>query len=76
MVLQTPVYVRTESGRKVYLIKSGNTFNWSDIDITSYPIQDEAINAMKIYYPHSIFCDLPKRTYTPRHPNNAPYSRR
>jgi len=70
MILQTPVYVRTDSGKKVYLIKSGDIFNWSDIDTNSYPTQDEAINAMKVHYPHSIFCDLPKKSYVPRYPNS------
>jgi 1,2-phenylacetyl-CoA epoxidase PaaB subunit len=70
MILQTPVYVRTDSGKKIYLIKSGDIFNWSDIDANSYPTQDEAINAMKVYYPHSIFCDLPKKSYVPRYPNS------
>lgn len=70
MILQTPVYVRTDLGKKVYLIKSGDIFNWLEFDETDYPTQDEAINAMKIHYPHSIFCDLPKRTYTPRYSNS------
>lgn len=70
MILQTPVYVRTDLGKKVYLIKSGDIFNWLEFDETDYPTQDEAINAMKIHYPHSIFCDLSKRTYTPRYSNS------
>lgn len=70
MVLQTLVYVRTDSGKKVYLIKSDDIFSWSDIDTTPYPTQDEAINAMKVHYPHSIFCYLPKKSYVPRYPNS------